>query len=128
MLVSSKKIQLKKRESLILKSPTSENAQNLPNQIENVFNQSYQNLNRRKNNCDSFPIEKEFHNLGLGRSLLDYAVDVAKQNKIHRLELTFRTFNEAGISLYEIVGLRRIGILKKLHSLIVNSAMNTCMK
>ena len=57
-------------------------------------------------------LEKEFHNLGLGTALLNYAIDISKKNKTHRLELTVRTFNESGISLYEKVGFRRVGILK----------------
>ena len=58
-------------------------------------------------------LEKEFHNLGLGKLLLNYAIEVAKENKIHRLELTVRTFNNSGIALYEKVGFRRVGILKE---------------
>jgi RimJ/RimL family protein N-acetyltransferase len=58
-------------------------------------------------------LETEFHNLGLGTALLNYAIEVSKQNKAHRLELTVRTFNQAGIALYEKVGFRRIGLLKE---------------
>ncbi len=59
-------------------------------------------------------LQKEFHNVGLGTSLLNYAIESAKQNKIHRLELTVRTFNEGGIALYEKVGFRRIGLLREI--------------
>lgn len=58
-------------------------------------------------------LEKEFHNLGLGTALLNYAIETAKQNNIHRLELTVRTYNDAGVALYEKVGFRRVGILKE---------------
>ncbi|MBL7554900.1 MAG: GNAT family N-acetyltransferase [Bdellovibrionaceae bacterium] len=59
-------------------------------------------------------LEKEFHNLGLGTALLKYAVEISKKNKIHRLELNVRTFNEPGISLYEKSGFNRVGILKEV--------------
>lgn len=58
-------------------------------------------------------VEKEFHNLGLGRALLNYTIEISKKNKTHRLELNVRTFNEPGISLYEKVGFNRVGILKE---------------
>lgn len=58
-------------------------------------------------------IEKSFHNIGLGTALLNYAIDCAKKNGVHRLELTVRTFNDAGIALYEKVGFRKVGILKE---------------
>lgn len=59
-------------------------------------------------------VEKEFHNLGLGAALLNYAIEAATQNKIHRLELKVRTYNEPGIALYEKVGFRRVGILNEV--------------
>lgn len=164
MLIQAKEVKLKNGETLILKSPTPDDAQKLLNHLKNVFNQSYQNMNHPKNNWDNFPVEeeakiltdfasssskfmisafhgekivgnlgcfgmggeflkfnarigmgleKEFHNVGLGTKILNYAIENAKQNKIHRLELTVRTFNEAGIALYEKVGFRRVGILEE---------------
>ena len=168
MLISAKEIKIKNGKSIILKSPNTEDAQNLLNHLKNVSNQSYQNMNSPKNNWDNFSVEeeakiladfasssgkfmissfdgdriignlgcfgmggeflkfnsrigmgleKEFHNVGLGTSLLNYAIEIAKQNKIHRLELTVRTFNEGGIALYEKVGFRRVGILKEIASI-----------
>ncbi len=58
-------------------------------------------------------LDYDFHNVGLGTELLNYAIQKAKENKIHRLELTVRTFNEPGIALYEKTGFRRVGILKE---------------
>jgi RimJ/RimL family protein N-acetyltransferase len=164
MLIQPKEVKLKSGEILILKSPTPDDAQKLLNQLKNVFNQSYQNMNHPKNYWDNFPIEeevkiltdfasssskfmisafhgekivgnlscfgmggeflkfnarigmgleKEFFNLGLGTAILNYTIEIANQNKIHRLELTVRTFNNAGITLYEKVGFRRVGILKE---------------
>lgn len=60
----------------------------------------------------SMGIEADFQNIGLGTALLYYAIEMAKQCKLHRLELSVRTFNTAGIFLYEKVGFRRVGILK----------------
>ncbi|MGZ3775781.1 MAG: GNAT family N-acetyltransferase, partial [Bdellovibrio sp.] len=59
-------------------------------------------------------LEKEYHNIGLGTALLNYAIENAKQNKIHRLELTVRTYNQSGIALYEKVGFQKVGILKEV--------------
>ncbi len=59
-------------------------------------------------------LEKEFHNLGLGNFLLKYAIEIAKKNNFHRLELSVRTFNLPGIALYEKIGFRRIGVLKEI--------------
>ncbi|MGZ3794588.1 MAG: GNAT family N-acetyltransferase [Bdellovibrio sp.] len=58
-------------------------------------------------------LEKEYHNIGLGTAMLNYAIETARQNNIHRLELTVRTYNEGGIALYEKVGFRKVGILKE---------------
>jgi RimJ/RimL family protein N-acetyltransferase len=57
-------------------------------------------------------IEKKFCGLGLGSALLEHALTQAKRLKFHRIELTVRTFNEAGIKLYERVGFERVGLLK----------------
>ena len=59
-------------------------------------------------------LEKEFHQLGLGSKLLGYAIDHAKKNNFHRLELSVRTFNEGGIKLYEKMGFQRIGTAKEV--------------
>lgn len=57
-------------------------------------------------------IEKKFCGIGLGSVLLQHALNHAQKLKFHRLELTVRAFNEAGIKLYEKIGFERVGILK----------------
>lgn len=57
-------------------------------------------------------LEKKFFGLGLGSALLVHALAEAKRSHFHRIELTVRTFNEAGIKLYEKVGFERVGLLK----------------
>jgi len=57
-------------------------------------------------------LESDYHNLGLGTSLMQYALENATALNIKRVELHVRTFNQAGIQLYEKVGFRRIGVLK----------------
>ncbi len=53
-----------------------------------------------------------YHDRGLGTQLLRTAIFEAKAKGFHRFELTVRTFNQAGISLYEKCGFRRIGYLR----------------
>lgn len=164
MLIQAKEVKLKNGKTVVLKSPTPDDAEKLLNHLKNVFHQSYQNMNHPKNNWDNYPVEEEvkiltdfatspskfmistffdqkivgnlgcfgmggeflkfnarigmgleedFHNVGLGTAILNYAIEMAKKNEIHRLELTVRTFNKAGIALYEKVGFRRIGILNE---------------
>ncbi|MES2803608.1 MAG: GNAT family protein [Bdellovibrionota bacterium] len=57
-------------------------------------------------------IQKEFCGSGLGTEMMNYTLVQAKQMKFHRIDLTVRTFNEAGIKLYEKVGFERVGLLK----------------
>ena len=57
-------------------------------------------------------IQKEFNGQGLGTAMMNVMLEEAKQAKFHRVELTVRTYNEAGIKLYEKVGFERIGLLK----------------
>lgn len=53
-----------------------------------------------------------YQNRGLGTQLLRTAIFEAKAKGFHRLELTVRTFNRGGISLYEKCAFRRIGYLR----------------
>ena len=53
-----------------------------------------------------------YQNRGLGTALLKTAIQEAKKSGLHRLELTVRTFNTAGITLYEKTGFKRTGHLK----------------
>ena len=59
-------------------------------------------------------IQKEFSGSGLGTEMMNYMLDQAKRIGIHRIDLTVRTYNEAGIKLYEKVGFERIGLLKEM--------------
>ena len=66
-------------------------------------------------NCTlGMSIQNEFSNLGLGTHLMNLAIANAKSMGFHRIGLTVRTHNEAGILLYEKMGFRRIGILKEV--------------
>ncbi len=57
-------------------------------------------------------LEKKFCGLGLGSALLEHALGQSKRFNFRRIELTVRTFNEAGIRLYEKVGFQKVGLLK----------------
>jgi RimJ/RimL family protein N-acetyltransferase len=57
-------------------------------------------------------IQKEFCGSGLGTEMMNYMLVQAKQMGFHRIDLTVRTFNEAGIKLYEKVGFEKVGLLK----------------
>lgn len=59
-------------------------------------------------------INKEFCGVGLGKTMLKYAIDSAKAMGIHRLELTVREFNQPGISLYNGCGFELVGRLKDI--------------
>ncbi len=57
-------------------------------------------------------IQKEFCGSGLGTEMMYFMINQAKQMGFHRIDLTVRTYNEAGIKLYEKVGFERVGLLK----------------
>jgi RimJ/RimL family protein N-acetyltransferase len=59
-------------------------------------------------------IEEEFQNLGVGTALLNYAIEIARSKGFSRLELNVRTFNTAGIALYEKIGFQKVGRLQKV--------------
>lgn len=59
-------------------------------------------------------IQKEFSQCGLGTEMINLMLEQAKQMGIHRVDLTVRTYNEAGIKLYEKAGFERIGLLKEI--------------
>ena len=59
-------------------------------------------------------IQKQFSNSGLGTQMMNLAINTARNMKFHRMELSVRTYNEAGIALYEKVGFERIGLLKEV--------------
>lgn len=66
----------------------------------------------RKTASLGMSVQQAYANTGLGTALLEYALSCAHQAGFHRLELTVRTYNHAGIALYEKVGFERIGRLK----------------
>jgi RimJ/RimL family protein N-acetyltransferase len=57
-------------------------------------------------------IQQEFCNSGLGTEMLKHTIDCGKKLGFHRVDLTVRTYNLAGIKLYEKLGFKRIGLLK----------------
>ena len=59
-------------------------------------------------------VEKAFTGVGLGRALMSAAIDQAKIMGHHRIELSVRTYNLAGIALYERSGFRRVGTLRDI--------------
>lgn len=59
-------------------------------------------------------IHQEFCGAGLGREMLNYAIDSAKAIGLHRLELNVRVFNKPGIKLYERCGFELVGCLKDM--------------
>ncbi len=57
-------------------------------------------------------IQASYCHSGLGTEMINHALQSAKEAGFHRAELTVRTYNEAGIALYEKVGFRRVGLMK----------------
>jgi RimJ/RimL family protein N-acetyltransferase len=55
-------------------------------------------------------IQKKYYKQGLGSAMMQYTIDQAKLYGFHRIELSVRTYNEAGIALYEKMGFKKIGI------------------
>ncbi len=68
----------------------------------------------KKNGSLGMSIQNEFSNLGLGTQMMEFAIEAARNCGFHRMELSVRTYNEAGIALYEKVGFQRIGLLKEI--------------
>jgi ribosomal protein S18 acetylase RimI-like enzyme len=50
---------------------------------------------------------------GIGRALLEAAVEWARENGVRKLELHVFTYNEAAINLYESFGFEREGLRKQ---------------
>lgn len=59
-------------------------------------------------------ITQKFCGTGLGTAMLKYAIESARANGFHRLELTVRAFNQPGIKLYEKCGFELVGRLKDM--------------
>lgn len=67
-----------------------------------------------KNGSLGMSIQNRFSNLGLGTHMMRLAIETAMNLGFHRMELSVRTYNEAGIALYERVGFQRSGLLKEI--------------
>lgn len=59
-------------------------------------------------------IQKEFQGTGLGTAMMQYMLLQARAAGFRRVDLTVRTYNTAGIALYEKSGFERIGLLKDM--------------
>jgi len=59
-----------------------------------------------------------YQSIGVGKALFCELIEWAKDNAIKRLELTVRTSNQIGISLYEKYGFEIEGVKK--HAMLVN--------
>ncbi|MBC87042.1 MAG: hypothetical protein CL677_07660 [Bdellovibrionaceae bacterium] len=68
----------------------------------------------RHNATIGISVVKAFANSGLGTAMMNYALAEGKKLGFHRVDLTVRTYNEAGIALYEKLGFERIGRLKHM--------------
>lgn len=69
---------------------------------------------QNKNGQLGMEVEKQFENTGLGSKLMELALEQSRKMGLHRIELRVRTFNLAGIRLYEKFGFRRVGSLKEV--------------
>jgi len=58
-------------------------------------------------------IAKAFRNLGLGKELIQYAINEAKKHEKKKIILSTFATNKAGIHLYESLGFQQVGLHKK---------------
>lgn len=54
-------------------------------------------------------IQRDLRGKGFGRLLLEFLIQVAKENGFHKLVLSTFDFNEAGKNLYKALGFREVG-------------------
>lgn len=64
----------------------------------------------KQNASFGMSIQSAYCNSGLGTEILKYALDLAKQAGLRRLDLTVRTSNATGIALYEKLGFKKTGL------------------
>lgn len=57
-------------------------------------------------------LQQAFCSLGLGTEMMRFALEKAAMSGFYRVELSVRTYNAAGIALYERFGFQRVGILR----------------
>lgn len=60
-------------------------------------------------------IDGEFRRCGLGRTMLDYLLETARDKDISAAFLEVRPSNEDAIRLYEIAGFEKVGIRKSYY-------------
>lgn len=65
-----------------------------------------------KNAAIGMSIQQAYCHSGLGSEMMNYMLSMAKEIGFHRVDLTVRAYNLAGIKLYEKVGFQRIGLQK----------------
>lgn len=165
MKVKEKTISLKNGRVINLRSPTSDDAENLLQHLRITHAESYKNLNQSaeywngfsiaeeekiladfessktkfmmtafadkkiigglgfvgshveflKNNASiGMSIQQSFCQIGLGTEMMKYALVLGRGFGFHRVDLTVRSYNTAGIALYEKVGFQRVGLLKDI--------------
>lgn len=58
-------------------------------------------------------LHQEFQNAGLGAAVMNYGLALARERKVHRVELTVVADNHRAITLYEKVGFKREGLKRE---------------
>jgi len=58
-------------------------------------------------------IHQEYQNVGLGAALMNQAIALARERRLHRVELTVVADNHRAIRLYEKVGFQREGLKRE---------------
>src|SRR5207247_11035585 len=58
-------------------------------------------------------LHQEYQNAGLGAALMNQAVTLARERRLHRVELTVVADNHRAIRLYEKVGVQREGLKRE---------------
>ncbi|HML03933.1 MAG TPA: GNAT family N-acetyltransferase [Candidatus Bathyarchaeia archaeon] len=68
---------------------------------------------RRKGVSDlGIYLHQDFHNVGLGTAMLNYLLELAKEQKLHRIGLHVIADNKIAIRLYTKFGFKTEGIIK----------------
>ena len=58
-------------------------------------------------------LHQEYQNVGLGTALMNQAITLARERRLHRVELTVVADNHRAIHLYEKVGFQREGLKRE---------------
>ena len=68
---------------------------------------------RKKGNADlAVYLHQDFHSVGLGTAMTEKIIELARKEKVHRIELTVVKENNAAIRLYEKFGFKLEGLSK----------------